>query len=129
MQSLNIGLAEDDPLLRATLKQMLAALGHAVLCDAENGQRLLELADSTPLDLALVDLDMPVMDGLTTAEHFQAQGVPVILMSGHPDIRHVVTEKEPISARLIKPVTLDELASAIRGVMEGGANGQAAGSD
>jgi response regulator NasT len=113
MNSLRICLAEDDDQLRSVLKRMLTALGHRVICDVDNGELLLEYAGQQECDLALVDLDMPVMDGLAVAEGLQARNLPVILLSGHPDLQHVVTEKEPISASLQKPVTLEQLESAI----------------
>jgi response regulator NasT len=65
------------------------------------------------VDLAIVDLDMPVMDGLAAAEHITKAGVPVILISGHPDVEHVVVEHEPIAARLTKPFAIGELQKAI----------------
>ncbi len=113
MRRLRVCLAEDDENLRATLKQMLKVLGHEVVCDVENGEELLHYATNHDLDLAVMDLDMPVMDGLATAEALQARHVPIILISGHADLKHVVTDKEPISISLTKPVSLDQLEAAI----------------
>jgi CheY-like chemotaxis protein len=113
-QPLRICLAEDYLDLRVMLKQMLTALGHLVVCDAENGQKLLDAIAHEELDLVLLDLDMPVLDGLATAEIIRKQRhLPVILMSGHPDMKHVVVEKEPISICLQKPVSLERLREAI----------------
>ena len=71
------------------------------------------------IDLAIVDLDMPIMDGLAAAEHAAKAGVPVILLSGHADAEHVVMEQEPIAARLCKPCTIEELQTAIECAVRG----------
>src|SRR5256885_5936242 len=92
---LRICVAEDDDDLRRVLKEMLKALGHRVVCDVENGAELLKIIDTHELDLALVVLDMPVLDGLEAAEVMaKTSRVPVILLSGHPDLKHLVLDKE-----------------------------------
>jgi DNA-binding NtrC family response regulator len=57
---------------------------------------------------------MPVMDGLAAAEHVGLKGIPVILISGHPDADQVVVENEPVVMRIRKPVTIEALTAAIR---------------
>ncbi len=57
---------------------------------------------------------MPVMDGLAAAEHMKTRGIPVILVSGHPDVEHVVIEHEPVVSRLLKPVTVEALQESIK---------------
>lgn len=118
-RSLRICLAEDYVDLRKALKQMLTSLGHVVVCDVDNGQDLLDSITNQELDLVLLDLDMPVLDGLATAEQLAScRTLPVILMSGHPDVKHVVVEKEPIALCLQKPVTIDMLRNAIQQAMQ-----------
>jgi CheY-like chemotaxis protein len=59
------------------------------------------------------------MDGLAAADEIHARRpVPIILLSGHPDAQHIVVENEPITTCLLKPVSLESLASAIREATE-----------
>ena len=75
---------------------------------------MLEACAAHDVDLAIVDLDMPVMDGLTAAEELAERGIPAVLVSGHPDVREVVVEHEPVVTRVMKPATIDKLREAIR---------------
>lgn len=114
ISSLRVSIADDEPAARLTLSRMLAALGHSVLGVAEDGQQLLEQCRQQPPDLAIIDLEMPVLDGLATAEELRSHSaLPIILLSGHPDFEQVVRPNEPIEVYLAKPITLRALASAI----------------
>src|SRR5689334_22631768 len=114
-QSMRICLAEDQSDARMVLKAMLTKLGHQVVADVANGAELLHVAEANELDLVILDLDMPVMDGLAAADEIHARRpVPIILLSGHPDAHHIVVENEPITTCLLKPVSLESLATAIR---------------
>jgi two-component system, response regulator PdtaR len=115
---LRIALADDEPDLRLAMASLLRRLGHSVVCSVGNGQELLDACSRDSVDLALVDLDMPVMDGLTAAEHLGEKGVPVVLISGHPDVEYVVVESEPIAARLLKPATIESLQQALQQAVE-----------
>ena len=108
-----IALAEDDPDLRKVFVGMLKLLGHEMVCAAADGAELLEVCSRKEVDLAVVDLDMPVIDGLQAAESISERGIPVILVSGHPDVSEVVVEHEPVVARIVKPATLESFRSAI----------------
>jgi response regulator NasT len=116
--SMRIALAEDEPVFLQMLTLLLKRLGHEVVCAVGNGADLIDRCMQCDIDLAIVDLDMPIMDGLAAAEHITMTGIPVILISGHPDGERVVVEHEPIAARLTKPFTIDELRQAIDGVLQ-----------
>jgi two-component system, response regulator PdtaR len=109
-----IAVAEDEPDIRKTFVWLLECLGHEVICAAANGEELVEKCQLGKVDLVFVDLDMPVMDGLTAAEHIEKQGIPVILVSGHADAEHVVLEHEPVVTRLTKPITIKALEESIK---------------
>jgi two-component system, response regulator PdtaR len=111
--ALKVAVAEDDGNLRKTYVAMLECLGHTVVCAAENGAELLEHCVGERIDLVVADLDMPVVDGLAVAEEVSKKKIPVILVSGHPDVEEIVVEREPIATRMVKPVTLGGLQSAI----------------
>ncbi len=109
-----IALADDEPDLRISMTRLLTLLGHKVVYAAADGAELLEACAAQDVDLAIVDLDMPVMDGLTAAEELAERGIPAVLVSGHPDVREVVVEHEPVVTRVMKPATIDKLREAIR---------------
>ncbi|MGD9644712.1 MAG: response regulator [Pirellulales bacterium] len=111
--SLRIALADDDDDLRRVTVKLLERLGHRVVCVARNGAELLELCAQQEVEVVLVDLDMPRVDGLTAAEDLARRGIPVILISGHDDANRVVLEHEPIVACIRKPATLELLQRAI----------------
>lgn len=112
---LSIGIADDDADLRNVLTQFLKLLGHDVVCAVEDGGDLLATSADHEFDLVLVDFDMPFLDGLAVAEELaKTKGIPVIMMSGHSDMQHVVRNNEPIAEYLIKPITIEALDAAIR---------------
>lgn len=111
---IRIALADDEPQLRRTMSLLLDQLGYEVVCSAENGAELLDACNNRTIDVALVDLDMPVMDGLATAQELSLKGIPVVLISGHPDAMHVVVEAEPVVTCILKPATVAVLEEAIR---------------
>ena len=100
-----IAVAEDEPDIRKTFVRLLELMGHRVIYSVSNGAELLEQALDGEVDVVIVDLDMPVMDGLAAAEEVERKGIPVILVSGHPDSESVVIDQEPVVARLSKPAT------------------------
>lgn len=108
-----IALAEDQADQRTSLAMLLEHLGYRVVCAVRNGKELLDLCFEGPVDVVLVDLDMPEVDGLAAAEEIAEKGIPVILISGHPDADEVVLESEPIVARLTKPASVEDLQGAI----------------
>lgn len=112
---IKIAVAEDNPDVRTALASLLSLLGHDVACEVGNGAELLRVCFQEPgdVDLVIADLDMPVMDGLEVAEEASKRGIPVILLSGHPDIQQVKLEHEPVAARLTKPATSEKLTAAI----------------
>jgi CheY-like chemotaxis protein len=113
-QQIRIAVAEDEPDVRTTFVKILECLGHKVVCAVGNGEELIEQCIQLEVDVAFVDLDMPIIDGLAAAEIISEKGIPVILVSGHPDARQVVLEVEPVVARITKPAKTEDLQRAIQ---------------
>jgi response regulator NasT len=111
--SIRIAVAEDEPASLNILVHMLGVLGHKVIYSATDGSELIEVCVFDEIDLVVVDLDMPIMDGLATAEIFANKGIPVILVSGHSDAEELVLEHEPVSACIRKPASMQTLRTAI----------------
>jgi response regulator NasT len=108
-----IALAEDEPDLLVAVARLLEKLGHQVVAAVANGSELIEACAAHEVDLAVADVDMPVMDGLTAAEELTERGIPVVIVSGHPDAREIVLENEPVVTRILKPATMESLQRAI----------------
>lgn len=113
-----IAVAEDEPDVRSTFARLLELLGHEVVCAVGNGEELIDQCSQIEVDMAFVDLDMPVVDGLAAAEAISEKGIPVVLVSGHPDARQVVVENEPVIARICKPAGIDEVQRAIKTALD-----------
>jgi len=111
--SVRIAVAEDEPDIRKTFVRLLELMGHRVVYSVSNGAELLEQTLDGAVDVVFVDLDMPVMDGLAAAEEVERKGIPVILVSGHPDSDSVVLDHEPVVARISKPASLEDVRRAI----------------
>jgi CheY-like chemotaxis protein len=111
--SVRIAVAEDEPASRSILVRLLDALGHQVIYAVADGADLVDVCRVGEVDLVLVDLDMPIMDGLATAEVLSQKGIPVVLISGHPDAQELVLEHEPVAACVRKPASLQTLRMAI----------------
>jgi response regulator NasT len=110
---IRIAVADDEPAVLWTFVRLLEQLGQEVVCAAANGEELVDRCLEDHVDLVFVDLNMPVMDGLAAAEHLQKKGIPVILVSGHPDAEHVIVEHEPVVSRFVKPLSLEDVQQAI----------------
>jgi CheY-like chemotaxis protein len=115
--AVRVAIAEDNADARHALHALLTLLGHQVVCEVGDGAALLEHCASDQVDLVISDLDMPGIDGLEAAEMISKRGIPVILLSGHPDVEHVNVEAEPVAGRLRKPATAAALEDAIRSAL------------
>jgi CheY-like chemotaxis protein len=112
-----IAVAEDDPAVRKTFVRLLEALGHLVVCAASDGEELVDGCVAGEVDLVFTDFHLPVMDGLAAAELIASKGIPVVLISGHPDAREIVVDCEPVAMLIRKPVTIDDVQTAIARVV------------
>lgn len=115
MQKLRILLADDEALIRLDLREMLTEAGHEIVGEAANGQEAVQLAQELRPDIVIMDVKMPVMDGLTAAQQItEAEIAPVLLLTAYSqqDIVARATEAGVI-AYLVKPVREQQLFPAI----------------
>jgi class 3 adenylate cyclase/DNA-binding response OmpR family regulator len=86
-------IVDDDQQNRTLLAARLQRAGH-VIAMAENGRQALEMLQTQPFDLVLLDLLMPEMDGYQVLEHLQADDnlrhIPVIVLSAVEDMDSIV---------------------------------------
>ncbi len=114
-ESLRVLIADDESIRLLSLRAQLQALGHKVVAEASNGQEAVVLAKAAQPDLAIMDIKMPVMDGIEAAERItQDRPIPIILLTAYSETQLVERAAQAnISAYLMKPVAAEELLPAI----------------
>jgi DNA-binding response OmpR family regulator len=107
-------LVDDDPTVRESLKAVLVGEGYAVL-PAENGAEALKLAARLPVDLALLDLNMPVMNGWDTFQQLTLDHplTPVIIVTARPN-QLFTAVGAGAGALLEKPMDIPTLLKTIK---------------
>jgi len=114
MKKLKIIVADDESIIRLGLKTMLTELGYETFL-ASNGREALNLARTIDADLALLDINMPMTDGLEAAKVIaKKHPMPIIFLTayGQQELIEKATQL-PIHGYLIKPVNERDLAAAI----------------
>jgi len=128
--ALHVLVAEDNAINRKLIEHMLEALGHS--CDfAEDGEQAVERAAARAYDAILMDVQMPVLDGISAAKRVRA-------LPGQAALTHIIAvtanamagDKEKYLAAgmdsyVSKPISMAELARAL-GEVRGGAAAKAA---
>ena len=112
--TLNVLIADDEPIIRMGLKSMLQELGHSVTA-AANGREALRMVRRRSFDLAILDVKMPYTDGLQAAETLaRTSPLPIIIVTAYSE-RDLIEEASdlPIHGYLVKPVQAEQLAAAI----------------
>jgi DNA-binding NarL/FixJ family response regulator len=120
---IRVVLADDHLVVRAGLKALLgAAKDIEVVGEAANGREALALIERLAPDVAVMDLDMPVMDGMTAMKELVAQqaATRVLILTMHTEEEYLITLLEAGAAGyLVKNAADRELADAVRAVAAG----------
>lgn len=113
--SRTVVVAEDEALIRLDIVEILRDQGFTVVAEADNGKTALELVEEHRPDLVLMDVKMPIMDGITAAEEIsQQQLAPVVLLTAFSQKELVDRAAEAgAMAYIVKPFTPHELIPAI----------------
>ena len=116
-------IADDHRLVRAGLRAQLEGEADlAVVDEAENGQEALELSRRHAPDLVLMDIRMPVMDGLeaTRAIKQELPEVSVLIVTTHESQEYLLEAlRAGAAGYVLKEATKQELLEAVRDVLEG----------
>lgn len=112
---LKVLIADDDPIIRLDLKQMLETMGYQVVAEAGDGQQALNMAREFMPDICILDVKMPVMDGIDAATYISTDSIaPVILLTAYSDTELVKRAADAgVFAYLVKPFKPSDLAPAI----------------
>jgi two-component system, response regulator PdtaR len=108
-------IAEDEALIRMDLKEMLEESGYAVVGEAGDGEAAVALAEELRPDLVVLDVKMPVLDGISAAERITAGHLAPVLMLTAFSQKDLVDRARDAGAMayLVKPFQKADLVPAI----------------
>lgn len=118
-------LADDEPLLRAGLALLLAqAADIEVVAEASDGAEAIEMVRRRPVDVALVDIRMPVVDGLTAVEEIgrtapQVRSIMLTTFGDEPNVARAL--RAGAAGFLLKDTEPDRILHAVRAARSGDA--------
>ena len=110
-------VAEDEPLIRESLVRKLRQLGHEDILQASDGTEALALSRAHRPDIALVDIQMPRMDGITFIAEIRNEcpDLVVIIISGYSAFEYAQKAIAlHVFAYLLKPVNEEQLQDVLR---------------
>ena len=123
MNKVTLVLADDHPLLLQGLNTALKAKGFNVLGTACDGSAVLSLITELNPQIAILDIEMPHMDGLSVAKYCMEKGYETkfIILSYHKEIEFIARAKSlNVSGYLLKEDALEEIEACIKEVANGG---------
>lgn len=108
-------IAEDEAIIRLDLREMLEEEGYEVVGEAGDGETALKLAGDLRPDLAILDIVMPVMDGLTAAARINEEELSAVLILTAFSQRELVEKatRTGAMAYLVKPFDKQDLMPAV----------------
>lgn len=108
-------IAEDEALIRLDLREMLEEQGYRVVGEAGDGERAVELVEQLRPDLVLLDVRMPVLDGISAAERIMAARIaPVVIVTAYSQRDQVERARDAgAMAYVVKPFSIADLVPAI----------------
>lgn len=115
MSQLRVLIADDDPIIRLDLRQMLESLQYEVVGEAGDGAEAVRLAAETQPDVCVLDVKMPAMDGIEAATRLAEEGLaPAVLLTAYSDPELIQRAKEAgVFGYLVKPFKPSDLPPAI----------------
>ena len=112
-KAVRILVAEDEALIRMDLVEMLQEAGYEVIAEATNGEEAIALALEHQPDLAILDVKMPVLDGISAAEKIIATA-PVLMLTAFSQRELIDRARDAgVMAYVVKPFTIGDLVPAI----------------
>lgn len=112
---MRIVVAEDETIIRLDIVETLTGQGYEVVGEADNGQRAIELVEELSPDVVLMDISMPIMDGLSATRSISEKSlVPVVILTAFSqrDLIEQATQAGAMSY-IVKPFSETDLVPAI----------------
>lgn len=111
----SIVLVDDDPIIRMDIREMLEERGYLVVAEAKNGEEAIELAVRWKPDLVIMDMKMPIMNGIKATRIIRKVVDCAVLMltaySQHETVQDA--RMAGVTAYLVKPVSEENLIPAV----------------
>jgi DNA-binding NarL/FixJ family response regulator len=122
---IKIAIVDDQKLVRAGIAKLLSEFNHLfeIIFEASNGQEFLDIYESHPVDIVLLDIEMPVLNGVKTFRRIIQENIPVkvIMLSMHDDAEIAFKLlKDGVAGYLLKECSVAEMVEAIKKVHEEG---------
>ncbi|ASS48449.1 MAG: hypothetical protein A3D31_08195 [Candidatus Fluviicola riflensis] len=117
-----IVIADDHPLLLEGLYNQLSNLGYTELFKAIDGSEALKLIIEEKPDIAILDIEMPIMDGLSITRHCKEVNAKTkfIILSYHKEVEFIAKAKAlNISGYILKEDALSEIENCIQTILNG----------
>jgi two-component system, response regulator PdtaR len=114
-QSTRVVIAEDEAIIRLDLKELLEEEGYEVVGETGRGDEAVELVRNLSPDLAILDIKMPGMDGLSAARHIAGERLAAVLILTAFSQRDLVEQARDAGAMsyIVKPFQKSDLIPAI----------------
>ena len=108
-------VVDDEPLLRKQVAEIVAAYGFDEILEAENGVQAVEIATHQEVLLVVMDVGMPVMDGVSASEKIlKAKPLPIVLVTANTDAETIEGARlAGVMNYIVKPVRAEQLFAAI----------------
>lgn len=113
--SVQVLVAEDEAIIRLDLAEMLREAGYDVVAEVGDGRQAVDRTRELSPDLVVMDVKMPVLDGISAADEIGRDGIaPVVMLTAFSDKELVERASDAgVMAYVLKPFTIDDLEPAI----------------
>jgi DNA-binding NarL/FixJ family response regulator len=116
-------LVDDHNLIREGIRQLLEFNDDMrVICESSNGQECLEMLQNIQIDILLLDINMPGMNGIDTLAEIRRRKIPtkVLMLTVHNEVEYLVRATDiGVEGYILKDAGFDELKTAIYSIMNG----------
>jgi response regulator NasT len=108
-------VVDDEPLLRRQVAEIVSGYGFDEILEAENGVQAVEIATHQDVLLVVMDVGMPVMDGITAAEKIgKAKALPIVLVTASTASETIERARlAGVMNYVVKPVRAEQLYAAV----------------
>lgn len=120
MKNLKILVADDHPLILKGLKSEFENRNFSNVLEAKNGLEALQQIENHNIDIAILDVDMPMMTGMEVAKRVQHKSIKTILVTHHKENGFLIQAKLiDVNAYLLKEDAFNEIEKAIVHIYRG----------